>query len=95
MTIKHTWLEHENRRRTIRVIDDGRGAIADGECPHCEAYPFSVGGHGQHIHSHDTYAADASCIACGERVGVMYARVDTLFGLEEDEAIANGRARVY
>ena len=91
----HVSLDDGNRRRTVEVIADGRGAIADGECPHCEAFPFSVGGHGKHIEGHGTYAADASCIACGERVGVLRARVETLFGLEEDEAMMNGRARVY
>jgi len=76
-------------------------AIAEGACPYCGASPFRVGGTGKHIaagdEGHDTYVARAKCAsaACGREVGVLVARVDTIFGLEEDERVTAGPWRVY
>lgn len=49
----------------------------------------------QRIAGHDTYEADASCGSCGKRVGILRVKVSTIFGIEEDEAVLNGRPRVY
>ncbi len=38
-------------------------------------------------------ADDAASV--GDSVGYVYARVETIFGTEEDERILNGRCRVY
>lgn len=46
-------------------------------------------------HDHDTYYADAVCISCKHAVGELQTQVSTIFGIEEDEAVLNGRARVY
>jgi hypothetical protein len=65
-------------------------------CPHCGEKPMKVQGTGKHIESHDTYAAGAICLCCGKSVGTLRARMDTIFGLEEDERVlVHGRARVY
>jgi len=44
---------------------------------------------------HDRYIGTAQCTRCRRDVGQMTVKVDTLFGIEEDNAVLNGRARVY
>jgi len=39
--------------------------------------------------------APAHCNNCGVYKGQLKVTIDTLFGLEEDNAVLNGRARVY
>lgn len=47
-------------------------------------------------HTHDTYHCEAIALCCGKRWGRIAVRVETMFGIEEDEAmLKNGRARVY
>ncbi len=47
-------------------------------------------------HSRDTYRATALCFNCGHQIGTLEAQVDTIFGIDEDEAmLVHGRARVY
>lgn len=38
---------------------------------------------------------DARCIHCGALVGRLTIWLDTIFGLQEDDLVLNGRARVY
>lgn len=91
------WLEIQRvsgiERRAIKP--DGPRGIAEGACPGCGAAPFIVQGHGRHRHSRDTFRAAGTAKCCGDSVGYIYANVSTLFGLEEDEAVLNGFARVY
>lgn len=68
--------------------------LVDAACPAC-AEPLRVRGRGNHVESHDTYAATAHCVACGAALGTIRVRVSTIFGIEEDERILNGRMRVY
>lgn len=44
---------------------------------------------------HDRYTGDAECCRCRQKVGPMEVVVSTLFGLEEDERVLQGRCRVY
>lgn len=68
--------------------------IVDGACPHCEAEPFKAQGRGM-SHDHDTYYAQARCLGCDKAVGQIELHVSTVFGIEEDERVLNGRCRVY
>ena len=43
----------------------------------------------------DRYIAKGFCGGCRARRGMIYAKVDTLFGLEEDERVLSGPWRVY
>ena len=74
-------------------------ALARGACPLCEASEseaFKVQGVvGSMTRGHDRYVSDARCVACGAVVGKLVAVMNTLFGLEEDEAVLHGRCRVY
>jgi len=64
----------------------------DTPCPHCElplqarCPVFTTG--------HDTMRGRAVC-ACGEGVGTLTVKVETIFGIEEDNRVLNGRCRVY
>jgi hypothetical protein len=66
----------------------------------CGAEPLVVQGAGRRISvnpklRHDTYEADAVCVKCDGHVGKLYAKMNTLFGLEEDEAVMHFGAKVY
>lgn len=63
-------------------------------CPHCKV-PLRVGGAKKRIGGHDYYQAEAGCLNCEAYVGELRLYVSTLFGLEEDERVLRGRARVY
>lgn len=78
------------------IKPDGVVGVASGICPGCGTEPFLVQGHGRSRHgSAHTYRAGATAKCCGDSVGFIFAQPETLFGLEEDEAVLNGRARVY
>jgi hypothetical protein len=82
--------------RRVRPCDSGRYGLVDGACPGCGANPFLIAGTGAHRQSDDrTLRAGGRCVKCGDAVGYIYATTNTLFGLEEDERVLNGRARVY
>lgn len=85
----------DGSKRKVKTTDGANLAEVDEDCPSC-AKPLRIVGSGRHIESHDTYAADATCVECRAQVGVVRAVVDTIFGLEEDEAVlVHGRPRVY
>ncbi len=68
------------------------------KCPLCkETHPegLPVAGKGNHTEGHDTFAARAHTLCCGGEIGILRAVVSTIFGIEEDRRVLNGRARVY
>ncbi len=70
--------------------------IVDGACPLCGADPFPVIGKiDEQTHTHDTTTAPALSRCCGQRVGKMVVKFSTIFGIEEDNVVLNGRCRVY
>ena len=46
-------------------------------------------------HDYDTYTSQAICVGCGAHRGKLRVKVDTLFGIDEDNAVLHGRCRVY
>jgi len=66
----------------------------DGECPACGEQGAKVQG-GDVTRGHDTYTAPAVCLSCRQKVGLLVVTMRTLFGLAEDEAVPQGRGRVY
>lgn len=80
---------HEHADRVI---------VEAGACAKCKLAPLVVRGLGMTIDpeaSHDTYRADAVCCGCDAPAGVLRVKVSTIFGIEEDERVLNGRCRVY
>lgn len=96
--MKVTFTNHAGNVYKLKP-DEGSTTIGTKEtCPHCNTENVRVKGTGQSIDPNsprDTYRADAVCDSCGEPVGVLRVKMDTLFGIEEDERVLNGRARVY
>ncbi len=74
----------------------GNFAEAEGACPGCKADPFYIQGGGRIRISDDTYRANGRCRNCDDAVGYIFAKVETIFGLEEDEnMLLRSRCRVY
>lgn len=88
-------LDGSTKRSPAKPPFDGADfVVVDGWA--CKCGNRAIVGFGRHIESRDTYRADAKCGQCLEPCGIMRTVVDTIFGLEEDEAILkHGRARVY
>lgn len=63
--------------------------------PACACGSVWVRGLGDDERGHDTITTRAVCAGCGARRGKLVVTVDTLFGIEEDERVMNGRCRVY
>lgn len=75
-------------------------AVITGDCPHCKPTDrndgFKVAGiKGTMAHDYDTYRARGGCLVCGAYVGELRMKVDTIFGIEEDERVFNMGIRVY
>lgn len=90
------WLEIQTTSGIDKrdVKPGGEVGAAQGKCPGCAAEPFLVRGGNMRIHDDETWVANGRCVNCNDPVGYIYARVETVFGLEEDEAVRQ-RARVY
>jgi hypothetical protein len=63
----------------------------------CDAgKPLLVAGvRGTEKRGHDAVESEAGCVACGKTIGRLVVKFDTVFGLEEDSRMLNGRPRVY
>lgn len=98
-----TWLEIQRadgvERRAVTVVrstDFGsEHGLVEGACPGCKVEPFRIHGHGTERFDRDTVRAGTRCMNCKDPVGWCYTKVSTIFGLEEDERVLHGRARVY
>lgn len=83
---------------TYALRDLGPEALVLGldACPRCgRREAVRVQGSGKRIAGHDVYEADGFAVCCGAPLGTIRAQVSTIFGLEEDERVLRGRARVY
>lgn len=69
--------------------------VGGGTCAACGAAPLKARGRGDVTHTHDTYSCSGMCLCCGADVGTIKYKVDTIFGIEEDERVLKGRCRVY
>ncbi len=89
-------LQTETARHPARVPFAGADhALVDAACPICKTpAPLKVRGVSP-SHDHDTWSADAMAVCCGARIGQLQAKVSTIFGIDEDRAVLNGRPRVY
>ena len=68
----------------------------DGCCPLCKADPFHVSGKAGTTHKErDSIKQEAVCRSCDKVIGHVRVTFDTIFGIEEDERVLNGRCRVY
>lgn len=94
-----TFLVRDGAKRPISTPFEGADhAVLEGAttCPACGSpAPVKLAGDGRRVAGHDAWEADAYALCCRERVGTIRAEASTIFGVEEDERVLNGRARVY
>jgi hypothetical protein len=69
--------------------------VGVGRCPLCKRINWRAQGVGPQDTGHDTVESACKCVECGEIVGRIRVRMSTIFGLEEDARVINGRCRVY
>ena len=87
-----------DERTLVAQSTDSQAATFDVPCPHCGVRPLRARGRGIHAREHAAYVAyvaDADCVVCSKPVGVLRVEVSTIFGIDEDERVLNGRCRVY
>ena len=75
-------------------------AVTTLTCPHCGEENIDIAGTGKRFdpdNSYDTYRADAvhAADSCGKMIGVLRAKTETLFGIEEDEAVFRMGTKLY
>ena len=93
--MKTTLVMADGRHKVVTPYEGAAYAnVPDVDCPHCKK-PLQVQGTGKHIDSYDTYAATAICTACEKAVGKLEVKVNTLFGLEEDERVFSMGVKIY
>jgi len=92
--VKITLTTREGHVLEGRLPYDGAAFVEfDAPCSGCGSK--AVAGGAPSIESHDTYRAQAACCGCRAACGVLRVQVSTLFGIEEDNRVLNGRCRVY
>ena len=90
---------HPNKgpaRKAKLPYTDADYCVVDGECPYCKAMPFHAAGvKGTMVKGHATLTSDAGCIGCKVVTGKLVVKVNTLFGIEEDERVMRSGVRIY
>ena len=90
---------------TITLVTNERTVLARlpyNGCPWVEVdYPcsgcgaFRIAGSKPHVEEDSKITATAVCLGCRAPCGTLVVSTETLFGLEEDDRMLNGRPRVY
>ena len=92
------YLSIDGKRLLLPLPEQGADhCMAPIFCPACKKPgPLKVQGTRKRIAEDDrAYESDGVAVCCGVYVGVLRLEVPTLFGLREDNAVLNGRCRVY
>ena len=79
----------DNKRITLRHNKGARCAFANIPCPSCAEPLLEVYGEGRRREGDGKEVADAIADCCGRRIGTLVVEYDTLFGITEDEAVAD------
>jgi hypothetical protein len=87
------WLIEGGERVPLKLSDDAGGAATAETSCSCGS-PYVLGS-GMQTEGFDGYRAYGFCAKCREPRGTIHARVQTLFGVEEDERVLGGPWRVY
>lgn len=96
-------IKRNNGDRIAAKVAENGNFVTIPKCPNpaCSAEPCRIRGDGKTHHDHDTYYVRAVAQCCTDEkqivdIGEMQVETDTLFGIDEDEAVlVHGRARVY
>lgn len=68
--------------------------VPNTKCPDCHE-PLVVSGGNKRVGAFDTYHSDAVCTKCNKHVGTLKLKVDTLFGIEEDQRVFSMGIKIY
>lgn len=86
----------EARRECKLPYEGALHVEVDGTCPECGVASFGARGTGRRPSADDqAWEADALSTCCNKPIGTLRVEVSTIFGVREDEAVMNGRCRVY
>jgi hypothetical protein len=93
-------VEIDGTRRDARLPHEQADHVrVEGACPSCKTCNDDtfrcIGKASAQRVDHDTITAPALALCCGAEVGKLVVTMNTLFGIEEDRAVLNGRPRVY
>ena len=95
MSLKITITLKDGRKVKAKLpYEHASDAVTDVQCPNGGHF-LAAHGIGTPQVEYDTMTSPARCCGCGERIGTITVKVNTLFGIEEDERMLNGRFRVY
>jgi hypothetical protein len=95
--MKITLLSHCGRQIACSLPYDGaKYVVADGrQCECSRSEPLHVVGGRYKVRDEYEARSTAHCARCHGDLGELHVQFDTLFGVSEDEAVLNGRPRVY
>lgn len=92
------WLEtRDDKPRKLALTTAYPGAVTatcEEACP-CGSSAIVGDGLTRVPAERDEYISKGFCAGCRSRRGTIHAKVDTLFGIEEDERVLGGPWRVY
>ena len=88
-----TVIDTDDQRHAATIAESGEFVTLD-RCPSCRSEHPAIRGTGITHHDYDTYYAGAIAACCGARLR-METQISTVFGIDEDRAVLNGRPRVY
>lgn len=96
-------LSDGSRKPAHLPYDGATHVVCSIDCPHgCAPVVVAgiknllkISGTGINRTSHDCYFADAVALCCKKRIGTIETKVETIFGIEEDERVMSGPWRVY
>ncbi len=89
-------LDDGTRHKANRPHSESTYVTIPHACPACaKAAPVRISGTGIEHTSRDTYFAGAVALCCKKWIGTIETKVDTMFGIEEDERVTNGPWKVY
>lgn len=91
-------LEFKTKEKAMEIALPAPGsafAVVEIDCPNCgEEGPIKVAGTTQ-VEEGRQIKSQAQARCCGRPVGELVLTEDSLWGIEEDRAVLEGRARVY
>lgn len=84
------------RIATLPYLDAGF-LVCEGKCPCCDTQRFEIKGDTKSkVQVNDlVFVCVAYCTNCQKPVGTLKVEMETLFGLDEDRKVLQGRPRVY
>lgn len=88
--------EGEKRRKLTTPHAEADHGVVEGACPECKSIDFKVAGTGRRASKDDrAWEADAVALCCNKPVGLIRVETNTLFGVREDQRIAQSYCRIY